>query len=64
VVGAVTAVGYTGFVVGPTVVGAMAAGLGLRAGLVLLAGFAAFVAVAPVVSARQARAAVGRPGPW
>jgi hypothetical protein len=50
VVGAVTAVGYTGFVVGPTVVGAMAASLGLQAGLVLLAGFAAFVAVAPVLS--------------
>jgi Major Facilitator Superfamily len=51
VVGAVTAVGYTGFVVGPTVVGALAAGLGLRAGLVLLAGFAAFVAAAPTLSA-------------
>jgi MFS family permease len=50
VVGAVTAVGYTGFVVGPTVVGAMAAGLGLRAGLVLLAAFAAFVAAAPTVA--------------
>ena len=56
VVGAVTAVGYTGFVVGPTVVGAMAAGVGLQAGLVLLAAFAAFVAVAPAVST----AVVGR----
>ena len=56
VVGAVTAVGYTGFVVGPTVVGALAAGLGLRAGLVLLAGFAAFVAAAPALSG----AVVGR----
>jgi hypothetical protein len=56
VVGAVTAVGSTGFVVGPTVVGALAAGLGLRAGLVLLAGFAAFVAAAPALSG----AVVGR----
>jgi hypothetical protein len=50
VVGAVTAVGYTGFVVGPTVVGAMAAGLGLRAGLALLAAFAAFVATVPALA--------------
>jgi MFS family permease len=56
VVGAVTAVGYTGFVVGPTLVGALAAGFGLQAGLVLLAALAAFVAVAPTVSA----AVVGR----
>ena len=56
VVGAVTAVGYTGFVVGPMVVGAMAAGLGLRAGLVLLAGLAAFVAAVPALSG----AVVGR----
>ena len=66
VVGAVTAVGYTGFVVGPTVVGALAAGLGLRAGLVLLAGFAAFVAAAPalsnaVVGRRHGAAHRGRP---
>jgi MFS family permease len=54
VVGAVTAVGYTGFVVGPTVVGALAAGLGLRAGLVLLAALAAFVAAAPAVSRSRA----------
>ncbi len=64
VVGAVTAVGYTGFVVGPTVVGALAAGLGLQAGLVLLAAFAAFVAVAPVVSAARHRPAVAPPGSW
>ena len=56
VVGAVTAVGYTGFVVGPMVVGGLAAGLGLRAGLVLLAALAAFVAAAPTV----AEAVVGR----
>ena len=66
VVGAVTAVGYTGFVVGPTVVGAVAAGLGLRAGLVLLAALAAFVATAPalstaVVGRRHGAAHRGRP---
>ena len=55
VVGAMTAVGYTGFVVGPTVVGALAAGLGLRAGLVLLAVLAAFVAAAPAVSKEPSR---------
>ena len=48
--------GYTGFVVGPVVVGALAAGFGLRAGLVLLAAFAAFVAAAPALSG----AVVGR----
>jgi MFS family permease len=64
VVGAVTAVGYTGFVVGPTVVGALAGGFGLRAGLVLLAAFAAFVAVAPAVSAARRRPAAASSGPW
>lgn len=43
VVGAVTAVGYLGFVVGPAVVGAVSEGLGLRAGLGLLAAAAAGV---------------------
>jgi MFS family permease len=47
IVGSVTAVGYLGFVLGPTVVGWVAAAFGLRAGLLLLAGAAAFVAVAP-----------------
>ncbi|HZU74728.1 MAG TPA: MFS transporter [Acidimicrobiales bacterium] len=47
VVGAVSAVGYGGFVIGPTVVGWVAEGAGLRAGLGLLAAGAAFVAVAP-----------------
>ncbi len=66
VVGAVTAVGYTGFVIGPTVVGGLAAGLGLRAGLVLLAGLAVFVAAAPatagaVVGRRDGAAHRGRP---
>jgi MFS family permease len=64
VVGAVTAVGYTGFVVGPTVVGALAAGFGLRAGLVLLAALAVFVAVAPTVSATRRRPAAASSGPW
>lgn len=64
VVGAMTAVGYTGFVVGPTVVGALAAGFGLRAGLVLLAALAAFVAVAPAVSAARRRPAAASSGPW
>ena len=48
VIGAVSAVGYLGFVVGPTVVGWVAEGAGLRAGLGVLAVVAVFVAVAPV----------------
>lgn len=43
-VGAVTSVGYLGFVVGPAVVGAVAGAAGLRAGLLVLAGAAVFVA--------------------
>ena len=50
IVGSVTAVGYLGFVAGPTIVGAAAAAFGLRAGLLLLAAAAAFVAVVPNVS--------------
>ena len=50
IVGSVTAVGYLGFVAGPTVVGWVAAAFGLRAGLLLLAVAAAFVAVVPNVS--------------
>jgi MFS family permease len=46
-IGAVTAIGYVGFVVGPTVVGWLAAALGLRSGLLVLAGAAAFVAASP-----------------
>jgi MFS family permease len=46
-IGAVTAVGYVGFVVGPTVVGWLAGVLGLRVGLLVLAGAAVFVAVSP-----------------
>jgi MFS family permease len=58
VVGAVSAVGYLGFVIGPTVVGWVAEGVGLRAGLGLLAAGAAFVALAPT---RSGRPAVGSP---
>jgi hypothetical protein len=47
VVGAVSTVGYLGFVVGPSLVGLVAGRAGLRWGLVLLAGAAAFVALAP-----------------
>lgn len=47
VVGGVSAVGYLGFVVGPALVGWVAAGLGLRGGLLVLAGAAALVALAP-----------------
>ena len=50
IVGSVTAVGYLGFVAGPTVVGWVAAAFGLRTGLLLLAVAAAFVAIVPNVS--------------
>ena len=50
IVGSVTAVGYLGFVAGPTIVGWFAAAFGLRAGLLLLAVAAAFVAIVPMVS--------------
>jgi MFS family permease len=46
-VGAVSSIGYLGFVVGPSVVGWLAAGFGLKAGLLFLAVAAAFVAIAP-----------------
>lgn len=59
IVGSVTAVGYLGFVAGPTIVGWVAAAFGLRAGLLLLAVAAAFVAIVPTVSSvgaeREAR---------
>lgn len=45
VVGAVTTTGYLGSVVGPAAIGAVAGGLGVSAGLVLLAGCAAAVPV-------------------
>ena len=40
-VGAFTAAGYLGWVIGPAVVGTMSDHVGLRAGLLLLAGLAA-----------------------
>jgi MFS family permease len=51
IVGSVTAMGYLGFVAGPTVVGWVSAAFGLRTGLLLLAVAAVFVAVVPTVSA-------------
>jgi MFS family permease len=50
VVGAVSAVGYTGFFLGPTIVGWVASATSLRGGLVVLAGAAVFVAIAPNLS--------------
>ena len=52
VVGAVTSIGYLGFVAGPAVVGWLSAVAGLRSGLLLLAGAAVFVAAAPALSGR------------
>lgn len=48
-VGAITSLGYLGFVVGPAVVGSLSGAAGLRAGLFMLAGAAVFVAVAGAV---------------
>ena len=45
--GAVTASGYLGMVAGPPLVGGIASLFGLRVGLLVLAGVAAFVAVTP-----------------
>lgn len=45
-VGAITSLGYLGFVVGPSVVGSLAGAAGLRSGLLALAGAAMFVALA------------------
>lgn len=58
-IGAVTAVGYLGFVIGPTVVGWLAGALGLRVGLLVLAVAAVFVAVSPQL--RLERRSVSRP---
>jgi MFS family permease len=49
-VGAVSAVGYLGLVMGPAVVGWMAQAVGLRAALGLLAAAAVVVAVVPARS--------------
>jgi MFS family permease len=53
VVGGVSAVGYLGFVLGPTVVGWLAAAFGLRVGLLLLAAAAVFVAASPSTRTRS-----------
>lgn len=53
VVGAVTSIGYLGFVAGPAVVGWLSAAAGLRPGLLLLAGAALFVAAAPALARRN-----------
>ena len=50
VVGAVSGVGYLGLVLGPTLVGVVAEGVGLRAGLGLLAAAAVFVAIVPALA--------------
>jgi MFS family permease len=46
-IGGVTAAGYLGQVAGPPLVGTISTMLGLRAGLLVLAGIAAFVALTP-----------------
>jgi MFS family permease len=53
VVGAVSAVGYVGFFAGPTIVGWVASVMDLRAGLVVLAAAAMFVAIAPQTGRRR-----------
>lgn len=53
VVGAVTTLGYLGSVVGPGVVGAVAASFGVAVGLVLLAGCAAVVPALILVDGRR-----------
>jgi MFS family permease len=55
IVGAVTAVGYLGLFAGPTMVGWIATGVSLQAGLLALAGAAVFVAIAPNLPARRER---------
>jgi MFS family permease len=59
VVGGLSAFGYTGLFLGPTIVGWVAAAGGLRAGLLLLAVAAVFVAIAPSLSGRMSRSAAG-----
>jgi MFS family permease len=57
VVGAVSAIGYLGLVIGPAVVGWVADVVGLRAALGVLAGAAVIVAVVPTRSSRYASSA-------
>lgn len=54
VVGGISGIGYLGFVVGPTVVGWIAATAGLRAGVLVLAAGGLFVAIAPTLHERRA----------
>jgi MFS family permease len=51
-VGGITGIGYLGFVLGPTLVGWVAAAVGLRWGLLVLAAASLFVAGAPLVHQR------------
>ena len=53
VVGAVSAVGYLGLVLGPAIVGGLASSIGLRWALFALGGAAAFVAVSPRLAPRR-----------
>jgi MFS family permease len=62
VIGGVTAVGYLGFVVGPSLVGWVAEGVGLRGGLLVLAAAALAVGAAPVLSRRRPTRSAA-PGP-
>jgi hypothetical protein len=62
VVGAVSAVGYLGLVMGPAVVGWVAEAIGLRAALGVLGGAAVIVAVVPARSKSFAPRA-SLPGP-
>jgi hypothetical protein len=57
----VTGVGYFGFFAGPTIIGWTAAWAGLRGGLIVLAGAAVFVAVAPSISHRREPSVAGTP---
>jgi MFS family permease len=53
IVGSITAMGYLGLVIGPAIVGWIAQAVGLRWGLLFLAGGAALVAVLPAWSGRR-----------
>jgi hypothetical protein len=53
VVGSMTAMGYLGLVIGPALIGTIGAAIGLRWGLLLLAGGAGLVALIPAWSARR-----------
>jgi cyanate permease len=59
IIGAVTGIGYLGFVVGPTVLGWVAELTSVRTGLVLLAGATVVVATLPGLTASR-RSPAGR----